>query len=210
MLHIASVMESAGESEWRAEAITYAPSLRFFTDACRDFKFKYSNLLNILMDGITDDFIQRIIALVSVLKVHLPNVAICTKQEKQSINSGYKSDAARARKAATSYINKKDEEINQLVKEVQAAQEAIKNANAALAASGQSTIPANTLPDSVRPTHSSHSTQTGRPRPPISTGRPPYQTGTGRPRPPMSTGRPRPPMTTGRPLMTTRPSKFMI
>ena len=117
---------------------------------------------------------------------------------------------ARARRAALSYINKKDEEINQLVKEVQAAQEVIKNANAALAASGQSTIPANTLPDSVRPTHSSHSTQTGRPRPPISTGRPPHPSGTGSSPHPTGTGRPRPPMTTGRPLMTTRPSKFMI
>ena len=142
---ISRAMESARvKREQRAEAITYA---RIIT--CRDFEFKYYDMIEILAVGITDRIIPKIIALVSVLKVHLPNVAICTKQEKQVIHSDTKFYVAYARKKATSYKNKKDEEINQLVKEVQAAQEVIKNANAALAASGQSTIPANTIPDSV-------------------------------------------------------------
>jgi len=141
---ISSALSSSRvQRQKRSEATTLAP-----ISSCQDFDDNYNLLLDTL-DGMEDDDIPLIIALVSVLNVQLPDVSVCGKAEKEALKNKTSSKVQRAKAAASSYTNQKDSEINKLVQEVQEAQELITQANAALAASGQSTIPAHTLPDSV-------------------------------------------------------------
>ena len=142
--NISSALSSSKvQRKKRSEATTLAP-----ISSCQDFDDNYNLLLDTL-DGMVDDDIPLIIALVSVLNVQLPDVSVCGKAQKEALKNKTSNKVQRAKAAASSYTNKKDDEINQLVKEVQQAQELITQANAALAASGQSTIPAHTLPDSL-------------------------------------------------------------
>lgn len=90
------------QREKRSDATTYAP-----ISSCVDFERKYNSLLDTLKAGLTDEKIPEIIALVSVLKVELPDVTICSPAQKSAINTNSKAKVAAAKAAATSYTQKK-------------------------------------------------------------------------------------------------------
>ena len=96
-----SISSALGSSKFlrqkRSEATTYSP-----ISSCQDFDKKYNSLLDTL-DGMKDEDIPLIIALVSVLNVQLPDVSICDKAEKEALKSKTSTKVQRAKAAATSW-----------------------------------------------------------------------------------------------------------
>ena len=118
---------------------------------CTDFSTKYNALLDALA-ALSDDNIDTVKQLVTVLTAAVSDGVPCSTEEKTALQSSTSSKVTASKAAASTYAAAKATQIATLHAEVQAQQDLITAANNALVSSGQTTIAAATIAYTQAPT----------------------------------------------------------